>query len=853
MQVAAGTRLGPYEVVSRLGAGGMGEVWRARDTRLDRSVAIKIIPPELAHRFEREARAISQLNHPHICVLHDVGENYLVMELLEGETLADRVARGAMPIHDVLTYGVQIAEALDRAHRAGIVHRDLKPSNVMLTKSGAKLLDFGLAKQSPLAVNPDGLTEQKPLTEEGTIVGTFQYMAPEQLEGENVDARSDIFALGALLYEMVTGRRAFAGKTRTSLIAAIVAGEPKPISQLQPLAPPALEHVVAKCLAKNPDDRWQSAHDIAEELRWIATDSGAAAAVPKRRQMQWLAWAVTALALVAAVAAIVTRPKAAAPRVESAIVPPVGYALSYTAGPIALSADGRQLAFVARGADGRRSLWVRLLASSAARLLPGTDDARFPFWSPDGKYLGFIADAKLKKVAVAGGAPETLAEVEGASGAAWNREGDIVVTSSRFIDRVPANGGKVVHLVDIRDRFHLSPWFLPDGRHFLFTAFSLASPEAEGIWVGSLDGDPPRRIMLGPYSNAVYTAPGMIVYWRNGELRAQRFDLKAMKPEGEPTRLADHVESYSVLRMAQFAVSEHTLVYIAGEGLGKSQLTWVGRDGKQLGVLAPPKLFFSPRLSHDEKHLAVDLSDAQTTYGDIWIFDLVRGGSTRLTWNPANESIPVWSADDRRVVYVSQQSGGGDLYQRSASGTGNEELLLGNTQSKEPLDISPDGQWLVYLVPDEKHSDFSLLNLTTRKATPWLTSPFWQSEATFSPDGKWIAYTSAETGQNEVYVRSFPESTDKWLISRGGGRSPTWRGDGRELYYVSWPQRKMMAVPITLQPAFDAGTPVALFDSAIHVAWPRQYCVTRDGQRFLINCSEVEQATRPITLVQNWQ
>jgi WD40 repeat protein len=426
------------------------------------------------------------------------------------------------------------------------------------------------------------------------------------------------------------------------------------------------------------------------------------------------------------------------------------------------------------------------------------------------------------------------------------------VTRAWAIDRISASGGKAVRLLDNQTRIHESPSFLPDGRHFLFTAYSPASTAPNDIWVGSLDGEPPRQILSGPYSTVVYTEPGMIVYSRGGELRAQRFDPKAMKPQGEPIRLADHIEVEPMSRIAQFTVSEHALLYIAGESAGKSQLTWVGRDGKEIGVLAPPKFFYCPRLSHDEKRLAVDLSDAQTSSGDIWIFDLVRGGSTRLTWNPANESTPLWSPDDRRIIYSLGESGNESIYQRSSGGTGDEELLLGNGGRKAPYDISPDGQWLIFAVHAEKQSDLRLLNLATRKATLWLTAPFWLNEAAFSPDGKWIAYTSDESGQNEVYVQSFPEPTGKSLISRGG-KSPAWRGDGRELYYISWPERKMMAVPITLQPAFNAGAPVALFDTAVAVGWPRQYCVTHDGQRFLINRSDSWQGTKPMTLVQNWQ
>ena len=461
MTLAAGSRLGPYEIVAPLGAGGMGEVWRGRDTRLDRSVAIKVLPAEFAQnvqlklRFEREARAISQLNHPHICTLYDVGDNYLVMELLEGQSLADRLTKGSLPLEQVLRYGAQIADALDKAHRAGIIHRDLKPGNVMITKSGAKLLDFGLAK-SGAPIDLDGATQHKPLTQEGTILGTFQYMAPEQLEGVEADARTDIFGFGVVLYEMATGHRAFEGKTKTSLIAAIVKENPRPMAELQPLTPPALEHVVNKCLSKDPDDRWQNAHDIAEELKWISgAGSGAGVAAPlvaRRKSRERLGWVAAVVVAGGAAVFFATRRPDVPPRLETAVVPPEGVAFSYAGGSIALSDDGRQVAFVGRGADGKSLIWVRSLGSSAARPLPGTEGAWFPFWSPDAKSIAFAAGDKLKKVSVGGGSPETLADAPRFLGGSWNRQGDILMSTAPGILRVSAAGGNVDVIIPSNNR-----------------------------------------------------------------------------------------------------------------------------------------------------------------------------------------------------------------------------------------------------------------------------------------------------------------------------------------------------------------------------------------------------------------
>jgi serine/threonine protein kinase len=874
MNIAAGSRLGPYEINSRIGAGGMGEVWRATDTRLGRSVAIKVLPAEFAGsehsrlRFEREARAISSLNHPHICTLYDVGRegdaDFIVMELLEGESLADRLVRGPLPIAETLRVGAQVGDALDRAHRAGIVHRDLKPGNVMLTKSGAKLLDFGLAKSSANApADPTAstafATAAKPLTQEGTILGTFQYMAPEQLEGLEADPRTDIFALGALLYEMATGRRAFNGTSKTSLIASIVGSEPPPISQIQPLTPPAFEHVVEKCLAKDPEKRWQSAFDVAEELRWVS-EAGSSAGVAtttlrRRKRREWLWWSAALLAAIAVAAYFGLRKPVAAPRIETSIVPPDGVSFSYVAGAVSLSPDGRNLAFIGRSLNGPPQVWVRSLASSAAHPLAGTDDAEFPRWSPDSKWVAFIQHAHLMRVGADGGAPETISDVGGRHAAlAWAPNGMLLWGDSGDIAAAPASGGKRHVVIPGGDQVATSPASLPDGKHFLFTKLR-GSSEPDAVYVATLDGKEQKRVLAGVYSNAAYVAPGWILYSRDGDLRAQRFDLGKLEVSGDPIRLADHVQYDADSKSAFFTVSNGTLIYAEGEGAGKTQLVWVGRDGKELGALAPPAMYYSPRVSHDGKRVGVDISDDQTAKGDIWMFDLVRNTSTRVTFDPVNESAPTFSPDDKQIAMVSEKLGNIDLFRRASSGAGTEEQLVANTSFKIPLSISPDGRWLAFVSSERGTSQWDLLvvDLTTKAVKPLLNTRFNEWGANFSPDGKWIAYSSDETGKQEVYVQQFPESNGKIIVSRGGGQSPRWRGDGRELYYIS-PDRRMMAVPITYTPQFDSGLPQPLFADVDLRDLPvtAQYDVSADGQRFLLNRAVGELGSRPLTIVQNW-
>ncbi|HUP49736.1 MAG TPA: protein kinase, partial [Thermoanaerobaculia bacterium] len=563
MPVTPGVRLGPYEIVAPIGAGGMGEVYRARDTRLDRTVAVKVLSAEFANdaqvrlRFEREAKTISSLSHPHICTLHDVGahegRDFLVMEYLEGESLADRLSRGPLPLEQALTVAVQIADALDKAHRRGIVHRDLKPGNIFLTRTGAKLLDFGLAKNWAAALGPQASvleTQQKPITEQGTIVGTFHYMAPEQLEGKEADARSDIFAFGAVLYEMLTGRRAFGGKSKVSIIAAILEHDPPPITTLQPMSPPPLERLIRTCLAKDPDDRWQTAHDVGLELRWIAESGAVTLPVASRRRERWLAAGLGLAAALAAVLGALWYRAANQPLeiVASSLVAPEDADFAFDLSGMALSPDGRKIAFPARNAAGSVQIWVRRLSDAAAQPLAGTDGAHAPFWSPDGRTLGFFASGKLKRIDASGGPPQSLADAQNGRGGAWGTDDVIVFTPSTggALYRIAASGGTPVAITELDQKTgestHRWPFLFPDGEHVLFLAGGQLSTERQGSKIDAVSLKTGKRTHLVDSSaGAIYAWPGYLLFRREQTLVAQRFDVRTLKPSGEAFPIAEGI------------------------------------------------------------------------------------------------------------------------------------------------------------------------------------------------------------------------------------------------------------------------------------------------------------------------
>jgi serine/threonine protein kinase len=867
MTLPAGSRLGPYEILAAVGAGGMGEVYKARDTRLERTVAVKVLPARLSEnaefrqRFEREAKTISQLSHPHICTLHDVGHqdgvDYLVMEFLEGETLTERLAKGPLPLEQVLRYGIEIADALEKAHRQGIVHRDLKPGNVMITKGGVKLVDFGLAKLaapsapggvvSSFSVLPTQAGEN--LTAQGTILGTFQYMAPEQLESHEADARTDIFALGLVLYEMATGKKAFSGKSQASLIAAIIHTQPEPISSVQPMTPPALDRVVKTCLAKDPDDRFQTAHDVKLQLQWIA-EGGSAIGLPaplaaKRKSREKLAWALVPLGAIAAAAAtaFVMQLGSEPPRtVQSTLLPPEKSTFASDVGPMALSPDGRRIAFVATS-SGTTVLWVRPLSGSSAQPLAGTEGASFPFWSPDSRFIGFFANGKLKKIEASGGPPQTLADASTGRGGTWNREGVILFapTTRESIHRVSASGGEASPVtkldVEASEFSHRWPVFLPDGRRFLYLGQT------------SLTGDAGRN---GVYSATLDGGDRKLVF--NANMNARPFDPKALRFTEEAFPVAEDVPFFAITAHAVFSASDQGfLAYQTGSGGGRTQLTWLDRAGKPVGAIGAPGNLTAPQLSHDGRRVAISVMDSQGT-GDVWIYDLERNTPTRLTFHPANDIAPVWSRDDTRIVFSTSRKSPGDLYVKDSAGTANEEPLVVSGTFKVPSDWSPDGRVLLFQMNDARTRggwDLWTYSTADRKATPFLQTPFNEVQPKFSPDGRWFAYVSNESGKEEVYVVPFPGPGGKWQVSTTGGRAPSWTRGGREIVYHA-PGDEIMAVEVRTVPTFQAGIPQALFKTTVQRPPGRQFDVTPDGERFLVNLRPGDQVSDPVTLVQNW-
>jgi eukaryotic-like serine/threonine-protein kinase len=884
MPLAPGTKLGPYEILAPLGAGGMGEVYRARDARLERSVAIKILPAEFStdpvrkQRFEREAKTISSLNHPHICTLHDVGNqdgiSYLVMECVEGETLAKRLEKGPLPLEQVHKYGMQIADALDKAHRSGVVHRDLKPGNIMITATGAKLLDFGLSKPAAPLANLATLTaaavRSSPVTEQGTIVGTFQYMSPEQVEGKELDGRSDIFSLGAVLYEMLTGQRAFEGKSQLSVASAILEKEPTAISTVKPLTPPALDHAIKKCLAKLTDERWQSASDLASELKWIGesgSQGGAPVTLGTRRIRREAALGIIAgllgILLLATITIVVQRWRSSPERgltIRFALPPPEKG--SFESG-LALSPDGRQLAFVVQ-TTGKRQIWLRSLNVMEARPLPGTENGWQPFWSPDGRYVAFFADGKLKKLEVASGAVETLCDASDPRGGAWNRNGVILFspTSISPLYEVSAEGGapSPVTTLDVteKENSHRWPYFLPDGRHFLYMRYQSGRTRMP-IWLGSLDSKDRKRV-LESVSMVEYTEPGFLIYVREHSLVAHGFEAKNLELKGNPFPLAESLEAEGVNGItgrASFTVAEGgVLAYLAG-GHRLRQLTWYDRKGKVLGVTGPPADYDEPAMSLDGKYVAV--THGTLGFGNsIWIHDLTRTIQSRLTFGSAEYVIaPLWTPDGNRIIFSSDRKGPADLYWKPSNGTGKEELLFGSESNKTPDDVSRDGRYLIFenVSPANGRSELWVLPLVgERKPKPYLQTESNLARAAVSPDGHWVAYSSDESGRNEIFLQSFPEAGAKFQISNDGGDCPLWRNDGKELFYVGGSD-SIVAVPVETGATFRAAARQTLFrvPRLPNLASSRTvFVLSPDGQRILVNQLLEESNQTPVSVVANW-
>jgi Tol biopolymer transport system component len=902
MTLGSGMRIGPYEIQSILGSGGMGEVYRARDTRLGRIVAIKVLTahldshPKARQRFDQEARAVSSLSHPHICALYDIGEidgrPFLVMEYLEGETLASRLLRGPLPVDQVLRHAIDIADALDHAHRQGIVHRDLKPSNIMLTRSGAKLLDFGLAKPRAamvIASHSMGAASPETLTAEGAILGTLHYMAPEQLHGSDTDARTDIFAFGALVYEMATSRQAFEGKSQASLIAAILEQPPAAISTLQPLAPRLLDHVVARCLAKDPDDRWQTASDLKRELQWVA-ESGADIRGPerssaghsgRRTRIAWLAGGVVlvlASLLTLAWGRFFWRPVPDAHVVRFVVSPPEGTSFTLSPASLAVSPDGHSLAFITV-THGVSLIWLRSLDSPAARSLPGTEDATQPFWSPDSRFLAFIAGGKLKKIDVTDGLSQDLADVGlGTQSGTWSRD-DVILLRSNLdgsLYRIPASGGPATTITTLQrsrgETLHMWPQFLPDNRHFLYLARSTQA-ENDGIaHLGALDSSVPIRLFATD-SHAVYAAPGYLLYMRADTLVAQPFDANGFRVTGEPVSVAQQVDYNAKSRRGAFSVSQTGVLAYRQIGEMK-RLVWVDRGGRTLESIAAPGYYLNPALSPDEKRIAVARLDPETGAQSIWLIESARGIASRFTFDRSKDDWPIWSRDGSRIVFERFRGGNSSLYEKASTGTGHEQLLLEKVGvGGTPLDWSRDGRFLLYRQspiespPPDAASNARpalwLLPLTgAREPVPLTQTDATDAESRLSPDGRWMAYVSRESGASDVYVRPFPSGEGKWQISPRGGAEPRWRGDGKELFYLAKDQN-LMAVPIKANSTFEPGEPKVLF-ATDRLGLPPQlairnlytpsadYLASADGQRFLFNQGVAGTSLSPITVVVNW-
>jgi dipeptidyl aminopeptidase/acylaminoacyl peptidase len=864
--------IGPYEILSPLGAGGMGEVYRARDNRLGRDVAIKVLSPLLAAtpefraRFEREARTISQLNHPHICTLHDVGHegetDYLVMELLEGETLAHRLEKGSLPLPEMLRCGIEIASALDRAHRNGIVHRDLKPGNVMLTKFGAKLMDFGLARAAGLTPVAGGVTQSpteiRPLTAEGTLVGTFQYMAPEQLEGREADARTDLWALGCVLYEMATGKQAFAGKSQASLIAAIMEREPPEITEFKPLSPPLLDHLVRRCLAKDPVERWQSAGDVMHELEWIAA-AGSQAGVPavvaaRRRRRERLAWGLGVAAVVAAAGFgwVAIESRAPEPEVIRAIVdPPAEADLWEVRANVAISPDGQAIAFVAYDTTGGPSLWIRPLASAAARRIPDTRNAWIPFWSPDSRYVAFFdqQESKLKKVPIAGGSPTTICSASDSRGGTWNRDGVIVFApaSAGPLVRVASGGGEPVAVTVLDSTRHESahrfPCFLPDGQHFLFAALP-ARPDVWDIFVGSMNS---REVkwLLAARSAPVYVEPGYLLFERDQQLMAQRFDAGRLELEGDAVAISDVAMFWGMEADPAASASRNGRLALLRSMPPDTRLVMLDRSGATCARYElPPGPWAVLSASPDGRRAAVGNGS------DIWIVDLTRSVPMRFAEGSPASIYAVWSPDGKRVAFIAKSAGREEIHIASLDGAA-EPVPTTESLFKIVYDWSRDGRYLVFGTMDATTGwDLWLLPLEgDRKPVLYLRSPAWDMNARVSPDGRWLAYASNETGQFEIYVQSFPRPGRKVRVSLGSGNFPFWSKGGRELLYFHGPTvTTIMSVPVEAGEEFRPGPPRPLFTLPMGV---NGLDVVADGERFLASTA-TEVHPRDIRIILNW-
>ena len=835
--LATGRRLGRYEIESRLGAGGMGEVFRARDTRLNRTVALKVCKLQFGERFEREARAIAQLNHSHICTLYDVGPHYLVMELVEGTTLSERIAKGALPLAEVLRYGAQIAEALAAAHDKGIVHRDLKPGNIMLAKAGVKVLDFGLAKTQ----------SDETLTAVHAVMGTPAYMAPEQRQGKACDGRADLYALGIVIHEMATGRR------------------PQPGEQCDSL-PEKLAHTVRRCLAQDPEKRWQSARDLEAELEWAAesasgdeTRSETPALSTTRNGRLWLIpTAVATMALLALALVYFRRPPAAEGAISATIPAPDKTSFDLFSS-VYLSPDGTRMIFSAKGQDGQSQLWIRPLDAAEAQPLSGTSGGNFPFWSPDGKSLGFFAGGKLKKIEIAGGPPVDLCDASLGVGGSWAADGTIVFAPNRTspLFRVPASGGQPVRVMSLnlahKEASQGSPQFLPDNRHFLYYSES-ASAEFSGIYVGSLDGGNPILLLRGILS-ATFAPPDHILFWQNGALIARLYDTNRNEVSGEPVTIARSPATTDVA-LSLSASANGSLAFLAGAFAADQQLEWFNRAGEAEGKVGALGIYYTPRLSPDGGKIAVAIAPAASPTRDLWIFDQALHNQTRLTFDQLHNWTPVWSPDGATLAYSSNPKESFHIYRRPADGSGDRQPLLEDDAIEYVDSWSSDGKYIAYARADQSGKPgwdiWALPLFADRKPFPVVQSPSNKEEPAISSDGKWLAYDSDESGQWEVYVVSFPHGDVKRQASEEGGRQPRWRRDSKELFFVAAGNRLVAREVQEKGASLDFLATKSLFAIQSGPSPYRSYDVTGDGKKFIVVSGGAELNTRGITIMANW-
>jgi len=879
MVLAPGTKLGPYEIISALGAGGMGEVYRARDTRLGRDVALKILPESFAresdrlHRFEQEARAVAALNHPNILAVFDIGQHngspFLVSELLEGETLRAMLDRDALPQRKTIDGGVQIAQGLAAAHEKGIVHRDLKPENIFVTKDGRiKILDFGLAKleQNPSGARAaDGLTLTSSHTAVGTVIGTASYMAPEQVRGEPADPRTDIFAFGAVLYEMLAGKRAFRRDTPAETMTAVLKEDPPEFSDLGRSVSPALDRIVRRCLEKNPEQRFQSAKDLSFALSALSgTDaSGAARAAKAQRRMPLLAWLAIAAAVIVVAAGLWLFPRrpAATRRLQFAI------SVSGEVSHMALSQDGATLAFVSPEEDsGLPMIYVQRVGSPNATLLPGTEGASYPFFSPDGANLAFFAGGKLQRIAVTGGTPQVLANILAARGGSWGRRDVLIYApdSGSVLWRVNADGTGAEPITDgirlTKDQSHRWPVFLPDADHFLFWAGDFSGSKDDpfsGIYLSSLSDRKERKLVLLCHSSFAYDSHSLFYVDEQIRLVSVAFDLRNVKVAGVPRVIANTVGFAPSTFRGAFTVSEDgTLIYNTSLGSGFwSALTWVDRTGKELARVGEAGVMCNPSLSPDGNRVALDISDQKASNVDVWIENAKSGGNVRFTFDPTEEVTPVWSHDGSMLAYRSAGLGP-SLYVKAVSGLEKEKLLyLGSAMGDLiPNSWSADDRKILFMHQAAGGTHLELIPVTGGNPVPFLSGPGSQVNGMISPDGKWVAYASDESGTWEIYVTTFPGAAGKWQVSRGGGTEPRWRGDGKEIFYIGT-KGMLSAVPVHTEATFSTGTPVALFQirgrAAISSTDVFSYDVAKDGKRILVNRYVKPEHVPPLTLMQH--